>query len=454
MTYIESAISDFTRHVLTSGIRTLFTKRYLPFTLTGLIIVAMNSFVIIVGGSSEYGTPENIRLFLSIEVAVSVSFFITGLILGRMHGGLQILGIVSLSALFAFLFNDGIISQEYIQYMTAFLFLFWIVLGAISQYSFFRDFLGNPVFGGILFLGKHKDDGKVLFGGVVFFITIVNVVLGLMLLNLGIQEGSSIKIFLGGVIVLAGIINIFPSLGIQNQGDVFFTTLSWFYVIGTIRGMYLIFQLMSGNETGQQGGLLDLVLTLFMVIFAVHKAASTTKDYLDDAGIDEKNEEDQKSNPIIKLFSPNGVFLMILGSAIGYHATTMQFRLQEYSVLSNFSIQKDLPWSLISHEVTILAYTAIYLVFMILFFFVPSYRAYANPHIMRIEWLPPYEDMKLLVLSIVQGKVDYKLDALKLGANIIKDKLGGMLGRKSEAGVEGHLKNTLSKLLDKSKKTK
>ena len=454
MTYIESAFSDFTRHVLTSGIRTLFTKKYLAFTLSGLIIVGMNSFVIILGADSSYATPENIKLFLSLEVAISLSFFFAGLLLGRLNLLVQVLAIASLSALFTVLFYQGIIVQNYLQYLTAFLFLFWIVVGTVSQFSFFRDFLGNPVFGGILFLGKHKDDGKVLFGGVVFLITLLNIVLGVMLFNLGLTDNSLVNLILGAIIVIAGIVNIIPTLGIQRKGDVFFTTLTWFYVIGTVRGLYLVFQLMSGGASNPQGGLLDLIMTLFMIIFAVHKAASTTKDYMNDVDGSEDEDDKKKPNRVVEFFSPNGIFLMILGSAIGYHATTMEFRLQSNNILADFSIQKELPWSLISHEVTVVTYVIIYMIFIVLFFFSPRYRRFANPEIMRIEWLPPYEDMKLLIVSIVRGEVDYKLDALKLGANIIKDKLGGMFGRKSDKGVEGHLKNALGNLLDKSKKGK
>ena len=49
---------------------------------------------------------------------------------------------------------------------------------------------------------------------------------------------------------------------------------------------------------------------------------------------------------------------------------------------------------------------------------VKDFTYHSNPEIIRLEWLPPYEEMKGLVVGIKDGTLNYKVDGLKLLINM------------------------------------
>lgn len=468
MTYIERAFFDFTRSVIVSGAKTLVHPKYLPFTLSSLIIVFASTILSFFGNQIglNLATPENLQLFLSLEISIGISFLLAGLLFSRLNYVSQLLIIFLLTVSFFVLFANDILPVDSIGYIAAVLFVLWIILGSLSQYSFFRDFFGHPIIGGILFLGKQRDDGKVIFRGFVAIITIFNIGLGYVVLKDAIDLGLSYSyVILGGVIIFAGIINLFPLLHIQSSGDVFFSTLTWFYSLGTIRVVNLAFRLLSKNDTSNNT-LLDLGITLFLILVAVHKATSSGKkveeQLAESKELSLKDPKKKKSkipeehNPIQrminKVFQDRGIVLIILGSALGYHTTIVQFRLGEFNLLSNNAFNADIPWPVISHEVAIFTYLTIYLLTIAFFLLIPGFRRYSNPEIIRLTWLPEYPDMKNLVIGMKEGKVDYKLDLLKLAASMSKDQIAKTIGIKKDTDHESSISKTLNRLVRKSKK--
>ena len=454
MTYIERAISDFTREVMVSGIRTLFTPKYLPFTFIGILIVVINSFIIFLGQISSTLATENVISFLlAAEISVGIAFFLAGIFFGRFHIILQVSFITLIIVTLTFLLYSNVVSLTIIQYVTGFLFVFWIILGSISQFTFFRDFLGNRITGGILFLGKPSDDGKILFRGVVAVLTVFNIISGVTILF--IANNNPTEIFIAILIIIAGCSNLIPLFHLQKKGDVFFTILTWFYVIGSLRVIYVTFLLVSDTFTDQVS-LLDLVLTFFLVIFAVHKAAKVENE-VEEKDLDTEEQHSEKISfkihKVTMFFRPEGIFLMILGSVIGYHAATIQFRLDQFQLLNDFMIIQNTQWSLISHITTIVTYLILYILFITLYFFYPTYRKYANPKIMRLNWLPAYEDMRNVVVSIAKGKINIKVEAFKIGTKLMKGEIKKKLGFKKEYEMEDRVESIINQLVESVKET-
>lgn len=462
MTYLESAVADFTKSVLTNGLRTLFTRQYLPYTLTAVSFIVFNSIVSLSGNVFGLQLDDaTIDLLLSFEVALGVAFVITGMLVSRFEKyWLDLIFIFLIASSFFFAVDLGVVSIEQVGLVAGLLFIMWTIIATISQYTFFRDLFGHYVFGGILFFGKPEDDGKVLFDGTIGIITFVNLVLGYVIFR---HDNSNQSLqYLGLLIIIGGLLNFLPLLHIQSKGDVFFTALTWFYALNTVRTISIVLQIFVFTEDGNNSSIVETFFTLFMVLFAVHKAAqqsvkigkklSELTDYDYEASL--KTRPDLGIFRFIgRLFGDQGVVLLILGFVIGYHATQVQIRLGSDNLLNIIPINQGLSPRIWSNEISLITALLIYLATIFLYLLFPRFREYASPEIFRAPWAPPYEEAKLLIQAIREGRVDYKTDLLKMTASLAKNQLSKkLLGRKVDH--ERTISGTLRKLINKSKETK
>ncbi len=463
MSYLERAVFDFTKSVLTDGFKTLLTKKYLPYTLTALVIIVFNSLLTF----SELIklnliTPQITNLLITVEIALATAFIIVGLFFSRLSNLMQLIIIFISTPIFTWIFSIPFVSENILNYIVAFYFIAWLIVSSFSEFSFMRDLLGNYVFGGVLFLGKPKDDGKLLFGGIVAVITIINIGIGFFLVT---RYNNSVGLsILGFLIMLVGVINLIPLLNLQRSGDVFFTSLGWYYSLNVIRAISLIATLLFFSNNATSSSLISTAFTLFLVLFAVHKAAQysvklgkkvSLKDQLllnDDAGR-EKRPELGLIYLLSRLFKDRGIVLLILGFVLGFHTTQLQIRLRTGTFFSTFILTEQINPNVWSNQIYLYTGMTIYLFMIGLFFFSKSFRDYANPSIYRAEWLPPYEDMKDLIYGIKRGEVDYKTNLLKMTGGMIKDQLGKkLLGRDTKH--EQRINSTLKSLINKRKNKK
>jgi hypothetical protein len=466
MTYIERAFADFTKSVIKGGITSLTHPKYLPFSISALTVVFMNTFMVFFGNNFgiDLATEGNVKFLISLEISMAIGFVLSGLLLSRLNYLTQLLGMIIFTMISFSLFYLDIIEFNSIGYIAAFLFIVWIILGTLSQYSFFRDFFGHPVIGGILFLGKAKDDGKIIFRGIIMLVTLFNIGLGYLIITDALAvDLPVIYIILGAIIVFAGFVNLLPLFHVQSRGDVFFSTLTWFYSLSTIRVVYLAFRLLSQNDLSNNV-VIDLSITLFLILVAVHKATSSGKKIgkrlEEEKTLEIKEKKKRRFKPeknpvnavINKIFQDRGIVLIILGSSLGYHTTIVQFRLGQFNVLSDNQFNANLHWTVISHQVAIFTMLAVYLLTLFFFVFSSGFRKYSNPDIVRLTWLPPYDDMKGLIIGIKDGKVDYKIDGLKLLLSIGKDQLAKSVGFKKSTDHESKISGALNKLIGKSRK--
>lgn len=465
MTYIEEAVADFTKSVLTDGIKTLLTKKYLPYTLSAMVLIFLNSVVTLAGDYFNLQLSENqISLLLSIEISLGIAFVITGLFIARANLSVQLLFLLSAAVGLSAIFYYKLLSYSIAGILAATFYLGWIAVATISQFSFFRDLLGHPTIGGILFLGKPQDDGKVLFNGTVALITLLNIIMGGAIVKAGLDTGTLSYIIIGAITILLGLINFTPLLHLQSKGDVFFTTITWFYSLTTLRVAYFTFQLLLAKPN-TSSSLLDTFFALFFVLFAVHKAAqrgirmgeSVQKEDLITVKPDEVDDDDEYSlgfyRLLAKAISDRGIVLIILGLVIGYHTTTIQIELQYANILTSSVLSTNIPNNIIGQEMFIFTSLIIYLFILILYVLNANFRRYSTPKILRISWLPPYDDLKLVLIGIKNGDINMKGDLLKLTVSMATDKMKSKFLRKPSSS-EDKVKSTLDHWIDKAKGNK
>ncbi|MHA2275843.1 MAG: hypothetical protein ACXAC2_08760, partial [Candidatus Kariarchaeaceae archaeon] len=201
-TYIESALGDFIKSILTKGIRTLKSPRFLPYSSFLLLIVGITTITAFVDQITRAEITTSFKdNLLFIELAASISFVLVGILLGRANITLQMSALLISVVGFTLIFRSDIIDNPTSTTfdIAAVFYVLWIAIVAFSTFSVIRELFANDTFGTILFLGKPEDDGKVMFSSFAWVLVIVNLGLGYFVLQ---NTGGSEAIQLSGIVII------------------------------------------------------------------------------------------------------------------------------------------------------------------------------------------------------------------------------------------------------------
>ena len=105
---------------------------------------------------------------------------------------------------------------------------------------------------------------------------------------------------------------------------------------------------------------------------------------------------------------------------------------RDKNYFQEISIFSDADIVILGHEINLMISLIIYVISLLLFILLPSFRRYANPEINRITWLPPYDELKDVVATIKSGEVAWKMDVTKMIIGMGKDKLVSKFSRKKK----------------------
>ncbi len=201
-TYIESALGDFVKSILTRGIRTLKSPRFFPYSAFLLLIVIITTATAFMEQITGNGPSERFRdQLLFIELAASISFVFVGIFLGRINIKLQMLLLVGLISGLTFVFNSDILedSTSTTMKIASIFYILWIAIVAFSTFALLRDLFANETFGTVLFLGKPEDDGKVMFSFLGWLLVFLNLGLGIFVIQ---KSDVSDAVHLSGVVII------------------------------------------------------------------------------------------------------------------------------------------------------------------------------------------------------------------------------------------------------------
>ncbi|MCY3412419.1 MAG: hypothetical protein INQ03_12350 [Candidatus Heimdallarchaeota archaeon] len=456
MTYIESILGDFIKSILTRGIRTLKSARFFPYTSVLLIVVIISTLISFIPRMvpSFIITSQTMDLILYVELAAALSFISVGSLLGRLDAKFQMpLLILLIVGLSAFLQTTVLsYAHELALILVGILYIAWIGIATFSTFSLFRDLFGSNIFGTMLFLGKRDDDGKAMFAVVGWLLAFINASLGYLLYTKA--EGSTPLIFTSLIIIAFAFIAVIPLIGIQKKNDVFFSIMNAFYMFSTIRVFLLLFRVLTASSGDTS--IWDSVFSMFMALYTIQgaavkgiKIASKTSDMtIEDQLIEEKGDLGI-GNTIARFLSDRGIVLVILGVLLGYHAMQVQSSFGRDNIFTRVEVLAGSNIVVLGYEFNLILSLAIYLVSLLLFFLIPSFRRYANPEVKRIPWAPDYDDLKLMLAGIKSGDIEWKTDTAKLAMGMAKDALKNKLGMKSS---ENRIQRTVNKWRRESKK--
>ncbi|MCE7736634.1 MAG: hypothetical protein GPJ54_17255 [Candidatus Heimdallarchaeota archaeon] len=457
-TYIESALGDFIKSILTRGIRTLKSPRFFPYSAFLLLIVLITTLTAFLDRVSDVSDSIKDNL-LFLELAAAISFVWVGIFLGRLNIKLQIVILMSSVIALILVFKSDIIADptKFTFNIAAIFYILWIGIVAFSTFAVMRDLFANDTFGTILFLGKPEDDGNVMFSSFAWILVFVNIGLGYFVVQ---NYAESDAIYLSGIIIIVmSLLAALPLFGIQRHNDAFWTILTSFYMFTTIKIVLFTFQVVSGGE--ESTSVWDLLFSLFIALYTIQNAAArgiSLGQKLDDEddddeakALEEKLMAEERTGvtaTIAKILSDRGIVLVILGIVLGYHTMQIQTILgRDKNYFQEISIFSDADIVILGHEINLMISLIIYVISLLLFILLPSFRRYANPEINRITWLPPYDELKDVVANIKSGEVAWKMDVTKMIIGMGKDKLVSKFSRKKKPKTnEERFTNTWKKL--------
>jgi len=283
----------------------------------------------------------------------------------------------------------------------------------------------------------------------VFILAIFNTFLGFFIYDYGIEQNSNAFIYLSIIIFIMAAIAIIPLINLQKKYDVFFTIISLFYAMTTIRVMLIAFRsLNSGSGDISFGG---TVLSLFIAIYTVQGLVDKTMK------IKNKDEDDHEkvaqegtlvvfNRRFLNHLGNNGIILVILGLFLGYHSIQIQYMLDRIELFDEIAFTSNTDIAIIGYEVSLTMSLLLYVFSVVLFILWPNFREYANPSVRRIIWAPEYEDVKLLAKSIKSGVINWKTEGLKIAKSLSASKLKGIVS--NSESFEDVLSNSIDRMID------
>ncbi|MEA2069978.1 MAG: hypothetical protein U9O98_01660 [Asgard group archaeon] len=425
MSYVEKSTYRYLKNILTSGIKALFSKRFLIYTFFFLVVTITTTIaallVIPTINLTIWGIPPEImiRYLFYGEIAFSITYVLVGLFFARtpMVLHISILIILASGIITGFYYLDD---YRLVAILGVGLFCVWMIITLLSSYSFSKNLFGSKVTGSILFMGK-KEGGIALFGGIMTLLILICMGLDGYIIYQGIITHSFLYLLTGSVSFVIGIIIILAIWFWAKNDDIYYTIIAFFYLLANSYTIQLFIRLLQGSVN--YIAWLNIVLSIFFLLNSIskyyRKIERLDTDFLPENKKIDKSEEvmdNKKQLPTSEEFfisdmfnfiSDRGVIMIILGFAFGYHSVLLQIGVNRKVIAQIF---EALPSGIMqtAFSITILSTGIIVLGSLLLYHTSNRFRNYTSPQIFRLHFLPPYEQLEKFVINAKTGEIDWK----------------------------------------------
>ena len=431
MSYVEKSFYHYLKKVLVSGIKALFTKQFLIYSIFFLVISVSTTITALLGIPAInlviFGIqPENmINYVLYFELAFAIAYIFVGLFFGKtpvwLHMMLVILITGGITTGFIFLNNFVVIAI-----ITFVMFCLWMFITTISAYSFSTNLFGSRLTGSILFMGK-KEGGSALFGGILTPLIVTCIGMNGYILYQGIIQASWFFITTSSTGILMGGFILIAIWLLAKKDDVFYTIISFFYLIINTNTIQIVFRLAKGDTNYISW--LYVIISLFFMLNTVAKYYRKIEK-LDADFLPKETEEENEKEERFRIFSRNkhydreeffisdvfrfisnrGVIMIILGFALAFHSMLLQIGFNKEIITTIFSnIQTGIVQT--AHSIAMLFAAFVVLLSILLYYTSKKFRNYSSPKIYRLDFLPPYEDVEKFMIDAKAGNIDWMIFA-------------------------------------------
>ncbi len=441
MSYVEKAFYQYVKNIFTSGFKVLFSKKYLFYTIA-FFLISVTSTVFYLIGRNYTELAEIGAILIKVELSFAVTYVFFGLFFARFP--VKYWGIPAFLAA-----AGGSVLLHFLPIISPFVaivgYMGWIFVSIFLTFSLSRNFWGNRILGSVMFLGKRADEGSILFGGVVFILSLINAGIASYLIYLGAKSSDY---FLIGVSIFAIIAVIIVNIIIFSLGkndDVFYTILSFFYIIAGFNLWKLLFFTISSDSSNDTGtyNIGGTLAALFLIFYTVSNYAKKLKK-IEEPKVDEiyeqikdkkkkdeieriEEEEEEKWSllNIPNSIGPLGVLMIVMGLVMSYHVTYLQL-LTGGDIFSEFFLSENVLVGL-KDKFGVVLLTFILIFYLLNYLLSTNFRMYSSPTLYRFEFLPPYEELVERINRVRSGE-----DSWKQYANMLI-KQGVKAGAKSTA---------------------
>ncbi len=462
MSYVEKAFYQYVKNIFTSGFRILFSKKYFFYTLAFILISVTSTVFYLIGANIESSSADTLKEIGSILIKVELSFAVTYVFFGLFFARFPVKYWIAPAFLAA---AGGSALLYFLPIMSPFIaalgYLGWILISIFLTFSLSRNFWGNRIFGSVMFLGKKDNEGSVLFGIVVFIISLINLAMtGYLIYRslwdevLGIFQVDVWLLITSFFSLVAIIIVNIIIFKLGKKDDVFYTILSFFYVIASFTLWKLTYYTDSGSLPNDNVG--SVLIALFFIFYTVSNYAKkikkiekeTAKDEtavqtekekkkieIGDIEIEEIDEEEEEKWVLLSIprsIGPLGILMTVMGLVLSFHVTQLQLLtgddiFSEYFVINGDIILSKNTLVGIKDKFAVILLTCLLIFFLLSYLWSEDFRKYGSPTLYRLEFLPPYEELVERIDRVRKGE-----DSWKQYANMLI-KQGVKAGAKSTA---------------------
>lgn len=424
MSYVEKAFWDYLKTTLFGGVRILFSKRLILFSLILFVTSVMTTGAVVLQSQTSetisIGEFTLLELTFMMQISIALGFIISGLVSKKLNTLIRfiLLLIVVVITLVVLLIEN--ISDLIFQYFPLVAFLSWAFLVPLASFAFSKGMFDNKITGSVLFLGKPTTDHKSIFSGVMTLVAIASLLWNIVMAYIGFTENRLSYLVLGIIGIVVAFLIILVVQGWIFNDDIFNTTLGFFFVMTLPNQIMIFLTSVTGSES------IITSFDYFFVIFSLLYSAQNISRRVKMKGVvidpSEKSKKKVREDPFrigrfIGFVGGEGVVLIYLGLALGFHL--IQLQIMSGVALVWEDIFGTLSFSEGYHDIT-MVFMVIILILVCIVYTLQRGKGYWTAEIYRFDFLPPYEDLVDYMERIKRGEISKTDIALTVGKKAVE----------------------------------
>ncbi|MHA1989397.1 MAG: hypothetical protein ACW981_01880 [Candidatus Hodarchaeales archaeon] len=442
MSYVERALYDYVKKILTEGLQVLFSKRFIIFTLLLLVSGGLTISIVVLEGQQEVNL-ELVRNAFLLLGSISFGFIVAGLLAKRFLSTLLrlviLVVVIIVGMSFGLIFTG--LRDSFLEIYPILCFFLWTLFMPIASFGFARGLFYNKIIGSALFLGKPIDDHRAIFSGLFALLALIASVISIYMLT----RPEFIIFGAGFISLILSILIFIITIGKLFKNDTLNSSFSLFFTISAIPTILLL-ALSAENATIT---FLNYGLLSFSLIYTAQgqakrafQSSKMTDDEIRIMLAKEKHDENQQDDPyfvnkILRFIGSEGIVLIFLGTFLGYISLQLQVTRDldpnSTGIINNFfnDYLTGLTAGQVYQGISIVFIFIITLLVVITYIIGPGVRKYFKADLYRFAWLPTYDEAKAYFEKVQSGEIGMK----DVSADVIKSVGGAALSSAKSAGA-------------------
>ncbi len=369
MSYLERTLIWFLKNRIFGGIEKLKEKEYLLFTITIVTLLSSNTVLAILFRLNFFITQEFMQTMLVFQLFISFAILLSGFLIGRVKN-LTMYYLISLILIIIFTIAFFVLNWTFdhivFQYMKLLYFIVWVAISCLSLFFltlyFFTSFSKK-----IITLGIPRD--HIFFGSIIKIVAYISIPFYIYLI-FQLKLGNLILGILGIVNALIVLFLVYRAPNKQESvpGIINFATAVGFFNVITFYHLIMSFELTSNNESSFIIDIILLYITILYLVQSITRRVSEAPSRI--VPFDSTMKFQSRlyfTDGLKKIFGEQGIVLISMGLAIGYHMVTLDsFFMAGIPVLYDL-FTPNREFSVIYHKIYLLFSFGIILVATLMF---------------------------------------------------------------------------------------